>query len=112
MDLRFEGTYPWFDSVSQKLPRENRLLADETFLDETEVQTRMSQVIHKFKLLDLHSLDWRAKFDTLGLDIFEQNALITSIEHEFHTVFEDRIFESFTNFEEIKNQIANDHNCF
>ena len=94
------------------MPKENRLLADEQFLDETEVQTRMSQVIYRFKLLDLRSLDWKAGFNNLGLDIFEQNAILTSIEHEFHTVFEDRIFESFTNFDEVKKHIANDHNCF
>ena len=77
-------------------------MADETFLDETEVQTRMSQVIHQFRTVDLHKLDWKASWDSLGLDIYEQTAMITSIEHEFHTVFEDRLFESFENFEQIK----------
>ena len=84
----------------------------EQFLDETEVQTRMSQIIHNFKLLNLHTLDWNASFDALGLDIYEQNAMLTSIEHEFHTVFEDRLFESFDSFEEVKKYIASDHNCF
>ena len=98
--------------MCQKLPKENRLLAHETFLDETEVQTRMSQVIHKFRLLDLHKLDWNASFDSLGLDIYEQNALLTSIEHEFHTVFEDRLFESFETFEQVKTYISGDQNCF
>ena len=45
-------------------------------------------------------------------DIYEQNAMLTSLEHEFHTVFEDRLFESFENFEEIKKYIVSDHNCF
>ena len=76
------------------------------------MQTRISQVLHQFKLLDLHKLDWKAKFENLGLDIFEQNAILTSIEHEFHTVFEDRIFENFESFEEVKKFITNDHNCF
>jgi len=61
----------------------------------------MSQVIHKFRILDLHKLDWNSSFETLGLDIYEQNALLTSIEHEFHTVFEDRLFESFETFAEV-----------
>ena len=108
---RFEGGYPWFESASRKLPRDN-VLEDETFLDETEVQTRMSQVIHKFKLLDLHKLDWNNSFEQLGLDIYEQNAMLTSIEHEFHTLFEDRVFESFESFEDVKRFITNDHNCF
>jgi len=72
----------------------------------------MSQVIYNFKLLNLHNLDWSASFESLGLDIYEQNAMLTSIEHEFHTVFEDRLFESFENFENVKKYIANDHNCF
>ena len=108
---RFEGGFPWFEPTTRKLPREN-LLEDESFLDETEVQTRMSQVIHKFKLLDLHKLDWKASFEQLGLDIYEQNAMLTSLEHEFHTVFEDRVFESFESFDDVKRFIANDHNCF
>ena len=88
-----------FDKHSQKLPKENRLLADEDFLDSTEVQTRMSQVLHNFRLFDLHTLDWGKKFDDLGLDIYEQNAILTSLEHEFHTIFEDRVFENFETFD-------------
>jgi len=72
----------------------------------------MSQVIYNFKLLDLHKLDWKASFESLGLDIYEQTALLTSFEHEFHTVFEDRVFENFESFEEVKRFIKNDHNCF
>ena len=104
---RFEGSYPWYESTSQKLPREN-LLAKEDYLDETEVQTRMSQILHNFRLIDLHKLDWKQSFDDLGLDIYEQNAIITSIEHEFHTVFEDNIFDSFDNFDQIKRHVAGD----
>ena len=72
----------------------------------------MSQVIHNFKLLDLHKLDWNKKFDDLGLDEYEQTAILTSIEHEFHTVFEDRVFESFETFSEVQRFIVSDHNCF
>jgi acyl carrier protein len=81
-------------------------------MDETEVQTRISQVIHNFKLLDLHKLDWNADFDSCGIDEYEQTAILTSIEHEFHTVFEDRIFENFRNFNEVLRFVASDHNCF
>ena len=81
------------------------------YLDETEVQTRMSKILHAFRLFDLHSLDWNADLDAL-CDEYEQTALLTSIEHEFHTVFEDRVFESFKNLNEIKSFVATDHNCF
>ena len=72
----------------------------------------MSKVIYDFKLLDLRSMDWNKKFEDLGLDVYEQNAIITSIEHEFHTVFEDNVFDNFTNFNEVLRFVANDHNCF
>ena len=48
-------------------------------------------------MFDLHKLNWDASFDDLGIDSLEQTALLTSIEHEFHTVFEDRVFENFEN---------------
>ena len=108
---RFEGNYPWFETSAQKMPNRG-ILAQEDFLDETEVQTRMSQVLHNFKLFDLHKLDWSKSFDDLGLDIYEQNAIITSIEHEFHVVFEDNVFDNFDNFDQIKAFVAADHNSF
>ena len=72
----------------------------------------MSQVIYNYKLLDLKGLDWSKSYEELGLDEYEWTAILTSIEHEFHTVFEDRVFESFNNFQEIQGFIARDHNCF
>ena len=99
---RFEGGATWFDSMAQKMPREKgkELMVDE-YLDLSEVQTRMSFVIHQFRILDLNTLDWTASFEQLGLDSLETTAMITSIEHEFHTVFEDRVFEKFTSFAQV-----------
>jgi hypothetical protein len=93
------------------MPKDKPWQNDE-YMDETEVQTRISQVIHNFKLLDLYKLDWNADFDSCGIDEYEQTAILTSIEHEFHTVFEDRIFENFRNFNEVLRFVASDHNCF
>ncbi len=83
--------------MARKMPREKPLAVDE-YLDPTEVHTRVSYVIHQFHLLDLNTLNWDASFEELGIDSLEQTALLTSIEHEFHTVFEDRVFENFENF--------------
>ena len=33
------------------------------------------------------------------MDSLEQIALLTAIEEEFHTVFEDRVFENFSNLD-------------
>ena len=95
-----------------KMPKEGNPLHVETFLDESEVHTRMSQVLHKFEIVDLHTLDWHKSFEENGLDEFEQTAILTSVEHEFHTIFEDRIFENFTNLDQVMRFVAADHNCF
>ena len=58
---RFEGGAPWYDSVTVKLPKENPLAVDE-YLDDTEVHTRISFVLHQFRLFDLYKLDWEANF--------------------------------------------------
>ena len=108
---RFEGTYHKFKYADEKFTRENDL-DEATFLDESEVQTRISKVVHAFRLVDLHTLDWGAKYEQLGLDIYEWNAILTSVEHEFHTVFEDRMFESFYSLNEVKDFVTQDHNCF
>ena len=76
------------------MPRKNPLAVDE-YLDETEVQTRMSQILFGFKLFDLNTIDWDASFKDLGMDSLETTAVLTSFEHEFHTVFEDTKFDHF-----------------
>ena len=95
------------------MPREegSALVADE-YLDESEVQTRISFVLHKFRTVDLHTLDWSKSFEDCGFDSLETTAILTSIEHEFHTVFEDRVFENFTSLQQVLKFVATDHNCF
>ena len=66
-------------------------------MDDSEVYTRMSKVLFNFKLFDLKTLNWDASFEDLGIDSLESCAVLTSFEHEFHTVFEDRVFENFDN---------------
>ena len=87
------------------------MIADET-LDLTEVITRMSYVIYGYKEWDLASLDWDKTFEENGMDEYETTALITCFEHEFHTVFEDRVFENLDTLNQVRDQIAMDHNCF
>ena len=68
--------------------------------------------MHAYKLFDLKTINWDADFEDLGIDSLESTALLTSFEHEFHTVFEDRAFENFNNLNEVKRFIFTDHNCF
>ncbi|CDW73605.1 UNKNOWN [Stylonychia lemnae] len=108
---RFEGAYPWQQSFAEVIPKKNHKIADDT-LDETEIITRILFVLRNYYIYDLENFDWKKKFIDQGVDSLEQIALITSIEHEFHTVFEDRVFDHFENLEQIKEQVMLDHNCF
>ena len=96
--------------MAVKIPRD--MTKVDSYLDDSEVQTRISKILYAFKIIDLHTLDWDVEFDNCGIDEYEQTSILTSIEHEFHTVFEDRVFENFRNFNEVKAFIASDHNCF
>ena len=107
---RFEGGYPWFYSMAKPVPDHNNIEAG--FLEESEVVTRMLFVMNEFAIFDLKKFDWDKTFADNGVDSLESTALLTSIEHEFHTIFEDRVFENFDNLNEVKRFIMSDHNCF
>ena len=87
------------------LPNNEYYDFDESTLEETEIITRMMHTIYKFHVLDLKDLDWLADFEDMGLDSLVQTAMITSIEQEFGIVFEDKVFDHFTNFSQIKNYL-------
>ena len=93
------------------LPKKNLRQAGD-MLDETEVITRMMHVLHSFAIYDLKKLSWSNNFEDEGIDSLESTAVITSIEHEFHTIFEDNIFDSFENLNDVKKQLVTDHNAF
>lgn len=61
--------------------------------------------------INLKSFKWEDDFrKDLGLDSLEVTVLLTSIETEFNTVFEDRVFENFTNLEQVVTMLQSDHN--
>ena len=80
----------------------------EPFLEESEIMTRIMSVIHAFKLVNLEELDWNKDFEELGLDSLETTAIITSIERNFNVVFEDKIFDDFKNFGQVKRKLQLD----
>ena len=81
-------------------------------MDESEVVTRMMWVLNQFAIYDLKTLNWGKNFDDQGIDSLEMTAVVTSMEHEFHTIFEDHVFDSFENFNQIKMHLTNDFNAF
>ena len=105
MSKRFEGSYPWYPHPGDTFPRDNLRVLDD-YLDESEIITRMMWVIHCYKTWDLEKLKWDVSLEEQGIDSLESTALLTSIEHEFHTVFEDRVFEKFNTLNEVKDFLA------
>ena len=69
---------------------------------DSEVVTRIMYVMNNFGIFDLQSFSFNNSFESQGVDSLEVIALITRVEHEFHTVFEDHVFDSFENLEQIK----------
>ena len=108
---RFDGSYVHYHNYAEgPLAREDK--RGDIYLDESEVLTRMLYVLKNYGIYDLANIDWKTKWADQGIDSLEQTALLTSFEHEFHTIFEDNLFEHFETFEQVKNHIMNDHACF
>ena len=82
------------------------------FLDESEIITRINHVIYLFKEWDIASLDFKKSWEQNQFDDYTKEAVLTSIEHEFHIVFEDHLYESFENLDQVKRYLLTDHNAF
>ena len=108
---RFEGSYVWYHNYAEG-PMGRQDKRGDTYLDESEIVTRMLYVLNAFGIYDLSNIDWTTKWVDQGMDSLEQTAFLTSFEHEFHTIFEDNLFEHFETFEQVKNHILSDHACF
>lgn len=81
----------------------------EQTLPKAEIKTRIIHILRHFKKVDLRKIDWKKPLlEGLNLDEFERIALLTSIEHEFKTVFEDNVFDHFKNLEEVVSYLATD----
>jgi len=82
-------------------------------LDKTEIQARIYNLLREFDFKPLDDIDFDADYEKeLGLDSLEWTALITSIEHEFHTVFEDSLYDHFRTINEFVYLIEKDYACF
>jgi acyl carrier protein len=78
-------------------------------LEPQEIETRIMKVLHGLQLgLDLEKLDWEGHYRQLGLDSLQQTLVLTSIEHEFTTVFEDSVFDNLNNLNAVVRHLAKD----
>lgn len=79
------------------------------FLPQQEVKTRVIHVLRHFEKVNLKHLDWNAHIeDGLKLDSLERVALLTSIEAEFNTIFEDNVFDHFNTLSQVVQHISRD----
>ena len=86
---------------------------EELLLDRTEIQARIYNLLRQFDFKPLEEIDFDSDYEKeLGLDSLEWTALITSIEHEFHTVFEDTIYEHLRTINDFVCLIEKDFSCF
>ncbi len=66
-----------------------------------------------FESIDIKQLKWTDDFEkNLKLDSLDTTALLTSIEHEFNIVFEDRVFDNLKNLEQVIRFIQGDNLAF
>jgi NADH dehydrogenase (ubiquinone) 1 alpha/beta subcomplex 1 len=78
-----------------------------------EVKTRMIHVLRHFDKVDLRKLDWDAHLESdMGLDSLERIALITSVEHDFKTVFEDVYFDNISCLNDMVKYISQESFAF
>lgn len=62
--------------------------------------------------MEVDTFDMDADYDKLGLDSLEWTALVTSIEYEFHTAFEDNLYDHFKSVNEFVNLLEKDPMAF
>ena len=72
---------------------------DEVYVDRCEIETRILKRLYKSEILDVNKFSFSQDMRSdLKLDSLNIVVLLTEIEHEFTTVFEDRVFESVKTF--------------
>ena len=62
----------------------------------SQIEARIYKVLKGFPKIDLKNINLKEDMiKDLGMDSLERVAVLVSIEHEFTTVFEDRLFDNF-----------------
>ena len=86
---------------------------EDTLMDRTEIHARIYNLLRQFDFMPLDQVDFDGDYEKdLGLDSLEWTAMVTSIEHEFHTVFEDTLFDHFRTINDFVSVLEKDFSCF
>lgn len=86
---------------------------DDETLSKSEVRTRIIHILRHFPTIDLRNIDWNAHImNGLGLDSLDRIALLTSVEHEFKTIFEDNLFDNLDTLNQVVNEVSTSRLAF
>lgn len=84
-----------------------------SYIERNEVEARIMKILSYFEKIDLKGFKWTDDLEKdLKMDSLDQTVLLTSVEEEFNIVFEDRVFDNFTNLEQVVKFIASDSLAF
>lgn len=74
-----------------------------------ELKTRLIHILRHFEQVDLRKIDWKASLlSGLNFDDYDRIAFLTSVEHEFGTVFEDNVFDNLKTLQDVIGYLATD----
>jgi acyl carrier protein len=108
--MSIERTFP--DEILIPFDKDGDIKLDR-MMDKTEIQARVYNLLREFDFKPLEEIDFDGDYEKdNGLDSLEWTALITSIEHEFHTVFEDNLYFHFRTINDFVSLLEKDHMAF
>ena len=64
-------------------------------LERHEIEARVYNVMHQFEKIDMRTFTPHTTFKQLNLDSLETIAVVVALEREFHTAFEENVFDGF-----------------
>lgn len=81
-------------------------------IERTEIEARIYNILRQYDWIELDKFDFTTPYDKLGLDSLDWTALLTSIEYEFHTVFNDTFYEHWRTVDEVVKHLEGDRLIF
>lgn len=79
-----------------------------SMLDESEIKARIYNLLRQFDFMDVKTFSFTEDYEKQGLDSLDWTALLTSIEYEFHTVFNDSFYEHWRTVQEAVDHLKQD----
>jgi len=96
--------------TSVMVPYKDKLTQlESSILDDTEIKARIYNLLRQFDYMDLKEFDFSKDYEKdLGLDSLDWTAILTSIEYEFNTAFNDTFYEHWRTIDEVVQHLSGD----